>query len=144
MIKFICVFFLSHSNTLPDLSCVLKTVWFGKELEESEEAGKMLNVALEGIMETLGSSELGRVIGFLSVKVSISADGEVEDIEAVCDTLRADPADFAGVVGYDQEGREVLEDSTADVRLTIREALGDLYFPETKEGGAVVIPFDFV
>lgn len=119
-------------------------VWFGEELEENEEAGKVLNDALEGIMETLGSSEVGRVIGFLSVKLSVSANGEVDDIEAVCDTLRADPADFAGVVGYDQEGREVMEDSTSDVRLTVREALGSLYFPESKEGGMVVIPFDFV
>jgi hypothetical protein len=121
-----------------------ETIWFSDELEDNEEAQQTLNECLEAIMETLGSSEIGRVIGFLSVRLEILPEGEVEDIEAVCDTLREDPSDFSGVVGYDQEGREVLEDSTADVRLTIREALGKLVFPKTNDGGAVVVPFDFV
>jgi hypothetical protein len=121
-----------------------EVVWFGEELEENEEAQTVLNECLENVMETLASSEIGRVIGFLSVKVIVAPDGEVDDVLAVCDTLREDPSDFTGVVGYDQEGREVLEDSTADIKLTVREALGNLIFPETKEGGEVVVPFDFV
>lgn len=119
-------------------------VWFGEELEENEEAQTVLNECLENVMETLASSEVGRVIGFLSVKLIVAPDGEVDDVLAVCDTLREDPSDFTGVVGYDQEGREVLEDSTADIKLTVREALGNLIFPETEDGGEVVVPFDFV
>lgn len=119
-------------------------VWTGDELEDNTDSDEILNKCLENVMETLSSSEIGRVIGFLSVRLEISPGGEVGDIEAVADTLREDPADFSGVVGYDQEGREVLEDSTADVRLTVREALGNLIFPETKNGGSVVVPFDFV
>lgn len=121
-----------------------ETIWFGEELEESDEAGAILNDCLESIMEALSSSEIGRVIGFLSVRLTINPDGSVDAIDAVCDTLREDPADSSGVVGYDEEGREVVEDSTADVRLTVREALGNLNFPQTKQGGAVVVPFDFV
>jgi hypothetical protein len=121
-----------------------ENVWFGDELDESEQAETTLNECLENVMDTLASSEIGRVIGFLSVRLTIQPDGVVGDIVAVCDTLREDPADFSGVVGYDQEEREVLEDSTADVRLTVREALANLIFPETKLGGAVVVPFDFV
>lgn len=121
-----------------------EVIWFGEELEENKEAETILNECLGNVMDTLGSSEIGRVIGFLSVKLIIAPDGEVDDVLAVCDTLREDPADFSGVVGYDQEDREVLEDSTADVKLTIREALANLIFPETKEGGEVVVPFDFV
>jgi hypothetical protein len=121
-----------------------ETIWFGEEFEENEEADSILNECLESIMETLSSSEIGRVIGFLSVRLTINPDGTVDDVEAVCDTLREDPADFSGVVGYDQEGREVMEDSTADLRLTVREALGNLVFPKTDKGGAVVVPFEFV
>ena len=118
--------------------------WFGEELEDNKEAETVLNDCLESIMEALGSSEIGRVIGFLSVRLTIDPDGSVGAIDAVCDTLREDPADVSGVVGYDEEGREVMEDSTADVRLTVREALGGLNFSETTQGGAVVVPFDFV
>jgi hypothetical protein len=114
------------------------------EFEENEEADAILNECLENIMETLSSSEIGRVIGFLSVRLTINPDGTVDEVEAVCDTLREDPADFSGVVGYDQEGREVMEDSTADLRLTVREALGNLALPVTEKGGAVVVPFEFV
>jgi hypothetical protein len=121
-----------------------ETTWFGEALEESDDAGRILNDCLESIMEALSSSEIGRVIGFLSVRLTINPDGSVDAIDAVCDTLREDPADSSGVVGYDEEGREVVEDSTADVRLTVREALGNLKFPPTKLGGAVVVPFDFV
>lgn len=121
-----------------------ETIWFGEEFEDNEEADAILNECLENIMETLSSSEIGRVIGFLSVRLTINPDGTVDEVEAVCDTLREDPADFSGVVGYDQEGREVMEDSTADLRLTVREALGNLALPATEKGGAVVVPFEFV
>jgi len=119
-------------------------IWYGDELEDSDEAEKIIDESLENVLEVLGSSELGRVMGFLSVRLSISPDGSVIGVDAVCDTLREDPADFSGVVGYDEEGREVLEDSAADIRLTVREALGNLVFPTTNMGGEVVVPFDFV
>jgi hypothetical protein len=48
------------------------------------------------------------------------------------------------VIGYDPEDREIIEDASADAQLTIREALGNVIFPETKEGGSVVVPFDFI
>jgi hypothetical protein len=121
-----------------------EVIWYGDGLEENDEAESILNTCLEVLMETLNSGEIGRVMGFLSVRLVISPKGEVTSILAVCDTIREDPADSSGVVGYDQEGREVVEDSTADIRLTIREALGDLQFPETPSGGYVIVPFDFV
>jgi hypothetical protein len=122
-----------------------QVIWLkGEELEESELADATLNESLESITDTLKSSDLGRIVGFLSVRLGISPDGEVEELNAVCDTLRNDPADYRGVIGYDPEGREILEDASADAKLTIQEALGSLIFPETKEGGSVVVPFDFV
>lgn len=122
-----------------------QVIWLkGKDLEESEVADATLNESLESITDTLKSSDLGRIVGFLSVRLDISPDGEVEDLNAVCDTLRNDPADYRGVIGYDPEGREIMEDASADAKVTIQEALGKLIFPETKEGGSVVVPFDFV
>jgi len=121
-----------------------ETIWYGDELENSKEAENILNEKLENILQVLGSSEVGRVLGFLSVRLSISPGGSVISVDAVCDTLREDPADFSGAVGYDHEGREILQDSTADVRLTIGEAFGSLIFPTTNMGGEVVVPFDFV
>ena len=38
---------------------------------------------------------------------------------AVCDTMMADRDDCRGVIGYNEEGEEVMEDAVADVRLTI-------------------------
>lgn len=108
-----------------------------------ELCGSILNDALEHVTAAL-QGELGRVIGFLVVRLQISVDGTVESVVAVCDTIQADPADFRGVVGYDDDEREVLEDAPTDVKLTIREALAALYFNETANGGAIVVPFDFV
>mmetsp|Transcript_9081 Transcript_9081/g.13950 ORF Transcript_9081/g.13950 Transcript_9081/m.13950 type:complete len:296 (-) Transcript_9081:3259-4146(-) len=120
-----------------------EVIWYGEELEKSKECQAILNEAIDGIVNVL-NSEIGRVTGFLAVRLSILQDGTVVGMSAVCDTLREDPSDSVGVVGYDEEDREVIEDSAADIRLTIRESLGGLLFPETEQGGDVVIPFDFV
>jgi hypothetical protein len=122
-----------------------QVIWFnGRELEESDEAEAILNESLEAITETLKSSDLGRVVGLLSVWLDISPSGEVADLNAVCDTLRNDPADNRGLIGYDPEDREILDDASIDIKLTIREALGTVMFPKTKEGGSVVVPFNFI
>jgi hypothetical protein len=119
-----------------------ETIWSGG-LVDVEEARTTLEEALAEIANALGEGDLGRVIGYLAIKVDISPEGDVTDVTAVCDTLQADPSDFRGVVGLDEEGREVLEDAVADIKLTLQEALGGLYFPECKQGSNVVVPFDF-
>mmetsp|Transcript_317 Transcript_317/g.513 ORF Transcript_317/g.513 Transcript_317/m.513 type:complete len:105 (-) Transcript_317:65-379(-) len=103
----------------------------------------MLDEKLQALVETLGTGEIGRVTGYLAVRMEIDQDGGVTSIHAVCDTLRADPEDFRGIVGYDFEDRPVYEDAAADIRLTIHEAMGDLYFEEGAKGRAIVVPFSF-
>jgi len=83
-------------------------------------------------------------MGYLAVRLDIAPSGEVERVSAACDTLQADPADFRGVIGEDAEGRPVMEDAPADVRFSVHETLSGLYFPETEDGGSVVIPFEFL
>ena len=111
--------------------------------EQLQEAATLLDQVLQPLVETLGSGEIGRVVGYLAVRVEVDADGSVSNVLAVCDTLRADPEDFRGVIGYDEADRPVMEDAVADVRLSTHETLKDLYFEEGDEGRAVVVPFAF-
>ena len=121
-----------------------ETIWTG-DLADDDEAQSTLDTALADITNNLfgETGEVGRVIGYLAIRLDISSNGEVTEVTSVCDTLQADPSDFRGVVGYDEEGREVLEDAVADIKLTLREALGQLSFPESSNRSSVVVPFDF-
>lgn len=118
--------------------------WFGAWNEEDvERMNAMLDEALQPLVEALGSGEIGRVAGFLSCRVEINADGDVDEVYAVCDTLQADWDDFRGIIGYDESERPVAEDAVSDVKLTVYEALKNLYFEEGEEGRSVVVPFAF-
>ena len=123
-----------------------ETTFFG-DFEDDPEAKSevlaILNQSLEPLIEALGTGEIGRVVGFLSVKVDFDEkSGSVSQVSAVCDTLIADPEDFRGVVGQDMEGRDVFEDPVSDVKLTIEENLGSV---QIREGlsGSIVVPFVF-
>lgn len=131
-----------------------QTTWMGawnekvhrddaEDEEIPEDAAILLDQVLQPLVSTLASGEIGRVIGYLAVRMDVGTDGSVEDVRAVCDTLRADPEDFRGVIGYDEADRPVMEDAVADVRLSIFETLKDLYFGQSKGERAVIIPFDF-
>ncbi len=118
--------------------------WFGPWPENQvQEMNEMLDIALQPLVATLGSGEIGRVCGYLACRIEIDEDGFVSDVVAVCDTLQADWDDFRGVIGYDEADRPVMEDAVSDVRLTIFETLKDLNLGEGEDGRAVVIPFAF-
>ena len=118
--------------------------WFGNwEESDVEQMNSMLDEALQPIVETLGSGEIGRVCGYLACRVDIDDDGDVIDVVGVCDTLQADWEDFRGVIGYDGEDRPVMEDAPSDIKLTIYENLKNLNFGEGEDGRAVVVPFAF-
>jgi len=113
--------------------------WFGNwEESEVEKMNSMLDEALQPIVETLGSGEIGRVCGYLACRVDIDEDGDVTDVVGVCDTLQADWDDFRGVIGYDGEDRPVMEDAASDIKLTVYENLKNLNFGEGADGRAVV------
>lgn len=111
--------------------------------EIPEDAAILLDQVLQPLVSTLASGEIGRVVGYLAVRMDVTPEGTVEEVRAVCDTLRADPEDFRGVIGYDESDRPVMEDAVADVRLSIFETLKDLYFGPAKGDRAVIVPFDF-
>jgi hypothetical protein len=117
--------------------------WLGP-WSSQEEANALLDQVLQPLVEILGNGEIGRVVGYLAVRAKVHADGSVDQVLTVCDTLRSDPEDFRGVIGYDEADRPVMEDAVADVRLSIFETLKDLNFGEGEEGRAVVVPFEFM
>ena len=126
-----------------------ETCWFGPW--DTEEQNKMsqrqrlktLDAALEPLVETLGTGEIGRVMGYLAVRLDVDSDGLVNQVNAVCDTLQADWDDFRGIIGYDEADNPVLEDAASDVRLTAFEVLKGIVFEPGPEGRAVVVPFVF-
>lgn len=127
-----------------------ETCWFGPwDLEKGSSTPgtgtrmETLDAALQPLVETLGTGEIGRVMGYLAVKLEIDTDGLVEEVMAVCDTLQADWDDFRGIIGYDEADRPVMEDAVSDVRLTAFETLKELVFEPGPEGRAVVVPFLF-
>lgn len=94
-------------------------------------------------METLGSGEIGRVVGYLAARVEIDEDGCVDHVCAVCDTIQADVEDFRGIIGYDEADRPVMEDAVGDIRLNVYENLKNLQFESGPPGRALVVPFAF-
>lgn len=119
-----------------------EVIYFGDVTEEL--CSPTLDDAIDQVTDILAGGDIGRVVGYLAVRLEIDTNGTVQSVLAVCDTIQADPADFRGIVGYDDDGREVLEDAPTDLKLTIREALAALTFTETPNGGAIIVPFDFV
>lgn len=118
--------------------------WFGSWDEtQVESMNTMLDEALQPIVETLASGEIGRVCGYLACRIEIDEDGDVDDVMGVCDTLKADPEDFRGVIGYDEADRPVFEDAPSDIKLTIFENLKNLNFGEGSEDRSIVVPFAF-
>ena len=108
-----------------------------------QEANQILEDAFVPLLQTLGGGEIGRVMGYLAIRMEIDEDGEVVDVAAVCDTLKADWDDYRGIIGYDTEGRPVMEDAVSDVKLTIYETLKSLNFDNGQPGRTVVVPFAF-
>ncbi len=81
--------------------------------------------------------------GYLAIRLEIDEDGDVTEVLAVCDTLKADWDDYRGIIGFDEAERPIMEDAINDVRLTIYEAMKSLNFGEGEAGRAVVVPFAF-
>mmetsp|Transcript_1075 Transcript_1075/g.1231 ORF Transcript_1075/g.1231 Transcript_1075/m.1231 type:complete len:484 (-) Transcript_1075:43-1494(-) len=117
--------------------------WFGNWGKSTTAAATMLDQALQPLVQTLGSGEIGRVVGYLAARVEINEDGSVDRIFAVCDTVQADMEDFRGIIGYDESDRPIMEDAVADIRLNIYETLKKLQLDEGAEGRAIVVPFAF-
>jgi len=118
--------------------------WFGPwDGSKQEESTAILDDALQPLVETLGSGEIGRVVGYLAARVEIDQDGCVDHVYAVCDTIQADVEDFRGIIGYDEADRPVMEDAVGDIRLNVYENLKNLQFESGPPGRALVVPFAF-
>lgn len=118
--------------------------WFGPwDGGKQEEATVILDNALQPLVETLGSGEIGRVVGYLAARVEVDEDGCVDHVCAACDTIQADVEDFRGIIGYDEADRPVMEDAVGDIRLNVYENLKNLQFESGPPGRALVVPFAF-
>ena len=156
---------MKHPNDIREGRLVLhgwfaepQIVWNGFEREEldllqmmeedenkRDENMELLQNTLDPLIQTLGEGDIGRVMGYLAVKIEVLRDGSIGSINAVCDTLVADPNDFRGIIGYDEEDRPVMEDAVSDVKLTIYESLKNIYFTEIEHDTKrnVIVPFSF-
>ena len=108
-----------------------------------EETNKLLDDGLQPLVDILGGGEIGRVMGYLAVRLDIDEDGCVDDVYVVWDSLVADLDDYRGIIGYDEADRPVSEDSASDIRLTVYETLKNMNFASGKEGRSIVVPFAF-
>lgn len=108
-----------------------------------DETNKLLDDGLQPLVDILGGGEIGRVMGYLAVRLDIDQDGCVDDVYAVWDSLVADLDDYRGIIGYDEADRPVSEDSASDIRLTIYETLKNMNFARGKDGRSIVVPFAF-
>ncbi len=108
-----------------------------------QKANQILEDAFIPLLQTLNGGEIGRVMGYLAIELDINEDGDVDNVWAVCDTLKADWDDYRGIIGYDEGDRPVLEDAVSDVRLTVYETMKGLNFGKGCDGRRVVIPFAF-
>jgi len=120
-----------------------ETCWFGPWEGDRDLRMEIVDNALSPLVQTLGTGDIGRVVGYLAVRLEIDEDGYVEEVQAVCDTLQTDWDDFRGIIGYDEADNPVMEDAVSDVKLTAYEALKKLSFESGTSGRALVVPFLF-
>mmetsp|Transcript_13085 Transcript_13085/g.15949 ORF Transcript_13085/g.15949 Transcript_13085/m.15949 type:complete len:270 (+) Transcript_13085:31-840(+) len=53
-------------------------------------ANKILEDAFGPLLQTLGNGDIGRVMGYLAVRLEIDEDGDVLDVSEFCDTMQPD------------------------------------------------------
>ncbi|OEU22929.1 hypothetical protein FRACYDRAFT_159677, partial [Fragilariopsis cylindrus CCMP1102] len=61
--------------------------WFGEWGDAETAAATVLDQSLQPLVETIGSGEIGRVVGYLAARVEIDETGSVDRVFAVCDTV---------------------------------------------------------
>eukprot|EP01041_Mallomonas_annulata_P010931 gene10931-22822_t len=111
---------------------------------DEEATLDIVTKVLDPVYASLANNQIGRVVGFLSVRLFVNTAGKVERVCALCDTLKADPADFNGSTEEDDEGNVVKEDPCLDVRKIISKALSACIFPKAEQTSTITIPFEFM
>ena len=95
------------------------------------------DAALGEAYDAFDELELARVVGFLGVRVTVESDGSVAAVDALCDTLVADPAEQRPLDG---EG-DVPDDVSA--RELLAAALGEAKFPPAATPTTITLPLAF-
>lgn len=97
-------------------------VIYSDACNDDKKIQEIVEECLELIPTQLAQLDIGRVMGYLCLKVYIDEDGSVEKITVVCDTLVADPNDSRGVIiGYDPDDNPIYEDAPSDIRLALQD-----------------------
>jgi hypothetical protein len=111
---------------------------------DSRAAAAVLDAALAVAVGEL--SKVGRVTGCLSVRLTVAGStGLVTAIDALADSLVADPDDWQGPIGETEKGETIYEDARSDLLLVLQEALSAAKFPiaKTGEDTEITVPFIF-
>lgn len=109
-------------------------------------AQEALDEALQRAFDASDSCELGRVVGFLALKIHVDKDGSVRSVGALCDSLVADPAQLGNAdldaevdLEKDVEGFANAPPNVA-LKLLFKTALFEAEFPEAKEPTVITLP----
>ncbi|KAJ8601357.1 hypothetical protein CTAYLR_004999 [Chrysophaeum taylorii] len=104
------------------------------------EAARVLDKALDDAFQAFEACDLGRVVGFLAVRVLVSVQGAVQASDALCDTLLSDPAERG-----DAEDDDDFATAPPDiaVKTILRAALFEATFPEASEPTIITVPLSF-
>ena len=90
--------------------------------DDKKKIQEVVEESLELVPTQLAQLDIGRVLGYLCLKLHIDDDGSVEKITVVCDTLVADPNDSRGIIiGYDPDENPIYEDAPSDIRLALQD-----------------------
>jgi len=84
--------------------------------------------------------EVGRVVGFVALRLSVNSDGSVASVEALCDTLRSDNSEFTFPV-LDEEGAG-FDSADGAVRMILRDAFLEAVFPAAA-ATVITLPMSF-
>ena len=110
---------------------------------DAEAAALAVVEANVGEFTSYVAEAVSRVTGFLAARIEVNADGTVARVDALCDTLVADPAEYQGAIAEDDEGRDILEDACADVRFALNAALAEPSYPEASGPSTIIVPLSF-
>lgn len=114
------------------------------------EAANRLDQALDTAFAAFQDADIGRVIGFLAIRIDVRQDGTVKAVRALCDTLFSDPADDpmggnddTNVIDEDIEAAFAVAPPHRAVKMLLHTALLDATFPARIQATTITLPLSF-
>ena len=118
------------------------------------DAKAILDTALDTALKASADLDLGRVLGFLALRLSIQKDGSVKNVDALVDTLIADPAEYdpsstspdpPPIGDNDDDVTAAFATARPDfaLKILLRSALFEASFPTADTDSLITVPLSF-